>query len=184
MKTRKLLFLLSTVVMIISCGPSQDELLSQRMQGLQEMAELGTVEYTVKKIVRTDEKAWYTYGKRKIMFSCTAFIKAGINMKDFSADAVSLNKETKTISVILPKAKILSFNMPPEEIKEEFSVVTGLRDRFTPEEKQQLLVLGENDIKADIPNMGIIEDAQENAKLFFKALFSQLGYENINIKFE
>ena len=44
--------------------------------------------------------------------------------------------------------------------------------------------LEENDIKADIPNMGIIEDAQENAKLFFKALFSQLGYENINIKFE
>ena len=105
-------------------------------------------------------------------------------MKEFSADAVSVNKETKSISVTLPKAKILSFNMPPEEIKEEFSMVTGLRDKFSPEEKQQLLVLGENDIKADIPNMGIIEDAQANAKLFFTALFSQLGYERINIKFE
>lgn len=181
---KHLLTLLALSLLAVACGPSQDELLSQRMQGLQEMAELGTVEYTVKKIVKTDDNAWYTYGKRIIMFSCTAFIKAGIDMKEFSADAVSVNKETKSISVTLPKAKILSFNMPPEEIKEEFSMVTGLRDKFSPEEKQQLLVLGENDIKADIPNMGIIEDAQANAKLFFTALFSQLGYERINIKFE
>ena len=181
---KHLLTLLALSLLAVACGPSQDELLSQRMQGLQEMAELGTVEYTVKKIVKTDDNAWYTYGKRKIMFSCTAFIKAGIDMKEFSADAVSVNKETKSTSVTLPKAKILSFNMPPEEIKEEFSMVTGLRDKFSPEEKQQLLVLGENDIKADIPNMGIIEDAQANAKLFFTALFSQLGYERINIKFE
>lgn len=181
---KHLLTLLALSLLAVACGPSQGELLSQRMQGLQEMAELGTVEYTVKKIVKTDDNAWYTYGKRKIMFSCTAFIKAGIDMKEFSADAVSVNKEAKSISVTLPKAKILSFNMPPEEIKEEFSMVTGFRDKFSPEEKQKLLVLGENDIKADIPNMGIIEDAQANAKLFFTALFSQLGYERINIKFE
>ena len=183
MKT-KLLFLLPLVALFISCGPSQEELLSARIQSLREMAELGTVEYTVKKIVKTDEKAWYTYGNRKILFTYTAFIKAGIDMKDFSADAVDAKPKEKTISVTLPKAKILSFNMPPEEIKQEFAIISGMRDKFTPEEKQLLLVLGENDIKADIPNMGIIEDAQENARLFFTALFSQIGYEKINIKFE
>ena len=170
--------------MFVSCGPSQDELMSKKMQGLSEMAELGTVEYTVKKIVSSDPDAWYKYGKRKILFSCTAYIKAGIDMKDFQADAVSINKEEKSISVTLPKAKILSFNMPPEEIKEEFTMVTGLRDKFTPEEKQHLLVLGEKDIKEDIPNMGILDDAEANAKIFFSALFSQLGYEIINIKFQ
>lgn len=178
------LYFLALLCLVISCGPSQDEMLSQRMQGLQEMAELGTVEYTVKKIVKTDDGAWFTVGTRKILFTCTAFIKAGINMKDFSVENVTVDKENKSIAVVLPKATILSFNMPPEEIKQEFAVITGFRANFTPEEKQQLLVLGENDIRSDIPNMGIIEDAEANAKLFFTALFSQLGYEKINIKFE
>lgn len=181
---KKLLTIFLTVALFVSCGLSQDELLSQKMQGLSEMAELGTVEYTVKKIVIADDEAWYKYGNRKILFTCTAFIKAGIDMKEFSADNVVVNKEGKSISVVLPKAKILSFNMPPEEIKEEFSMVTGLRDKFSVEDKQHLLVLGEKDITEDIPNMGIIEDAQANAKVFFTALFSQLGYEKINIKFE
>lgn len=169
---------------LISCGPSREEQLSRKMQGISEMAELGTVEYTVKKIVSSDSEAWYKYGKRKILFSCTAFIKAGIDLKEFSPDAVSINEEANSISIVLPKAKILSFNMPPEEIREEFSVVTGLRNKFSPEEKQALLTLGENDINEDIPNMGILEDAEANAKVFFSALFSQLGYEKINVKFE
>lgn len=181
---RKFLFFVLFVTLFVSCGPSQDELLSQKMQGLSEMAELGTVQYTVKKIVSADDDSWYKYGKRKILFSCTAYIKAGIDLKDFSTDAVTVDKEEKSISVVLPKAKILSFNMPPEEIKEEFSMVTGLRDKFSPEEKQYLLVLGENDINQDIPNMGILDDAEENAKLFFSALFSQLGYQKINVKFD
>lgn len=183
---KRVLFIVMTAALLVSCGPSQDELLSKKMNGLSEMAELGTVEYTVKKIVKADNAtpAWYKIGKRKILFTCTAFIKAGIDMKDFSADDVSVNKETNSISVVLPKAKILSFNMPPEEIKEEFTLVTGFRDKFTPEEKQCLLVLGEKDIRDDIPNMGILEDAEANAKLFFTALFSQLGYEKINIKFK
>ena len=105
-------------------------------------------------------------------------------MKNFSVDKVSINKEKNSISIVLPKATILSFNMPPEEIKQVYTRVTGLRDDFTPEEKQELLVLGEKDIIEDIPNMGILADAEANAKLFFNALFSQLGYETITINFE
>ena len=176
--------ILALIWLVISCGPSQEELLNQKIQGMTEMAELSTVEYTVKKIVKTDDAVWWKYGNRKIIFSCAAYIKAGIDMKDFSAEKVKVNKEEKSITVVLPKAEILSFNMPPEAIQQEFSMVTGLRDSFTPEEKQQLLVLGEEDILQDMPNMGIIEDAEKNAKLFFVAMFSQLGYDTVNIKFE
>ena len=177
------LSLLALSMLVMSCGPSQ-ELTRKRIQGLTEMAELGTVEYTVKKIVKTDDAVWWKYGKRKIIFTCSAFIKAGIDMKKFSADKVEIDKKEKSISVVLPKAQILSFNMPPEEIRQEFTLVTGLRDEFTPEEKQQLLVLGEKDIQEDIPNMGILQDAEANAKLFFVALFNQIGYEKVNVKFE
>ena len=148
------------------------------------MAELGTVEYTVKKIVKTDDAVWWKYGKRKIIFSCTASIKAGINMKGFSESNVKADLKNKSISVVLPKPSILSFNMPPEGIRQEFSMITGLRDEFTPEQKQQLLAMGEADIRHDIPRMGIIEDAEANARAFFTAMFSQIGYDNIDINFE
>lgn len=181
---KKIILLMAASLLIFSCGPSQEELLQKRVQGLAQMAELGTVEYTVKKIVKTEDSVWYKYGQRKILFTCTAFLKAGIDMKNFSADKVSVNKEKNSISIVLPKATILSFNMPPEEIKQVYTRVTGLRDDFTPEEKQELLVLGEKDIIEDIPNMGILADAEANAKLFFNALFSQLGYKTITINFE
>ncbi len=183
MKT-KIVLMMALLTLLVSCGPSQDELTRKRIQGLSEMAELGTVEYTVKKIVKTDDAVWFKLGKRKIIFSCAAYIKGGIDMKKFDADKVEIDQEAKSISVVLPKAQILSFNMPPEEIKEEFVKVTGFRDSFTPEEKQQLLVLGEKDIREDLPNMGIEEDAEANAKMFFTALFSQIGYEKVNVKFE
>ncbi|MCR5326545.1 MAG: DUF4230 domain-containing protein [Bacteroidales bacterium] len=183
---KKLLFLLPLLVLIISCGPSKDELLRQRIQGIQKIAELGTVEYTVKKIVKNENtKAWYKYGERKILFSTTSYIKAGIDLKEFSDDDLERNNEGEIISVTLPKAKVLSFNMPPECIKEAFTKVTGLRDKITPEEKQELLALAEENILKDSTfTTGILEDAQKNAKLFFTALFTQFGYENIDIKFE
>ena len=157
------LSLLAISMLVVSCGPSQEELTRRRIQGLQEMAELGTVEYTVKKVVKPSKTStWYKYGER----------------------SVKINKEENSISVTLPKARVLSFNMPPEDIKEEFTKVTGLRDKFTPEDKQELLTLAEKDILEDIPNMGILDDAQKNAKLFFTALFAQFGYDKIDIKFE
>lgn len=181
---RLLLSLLAVCSLVVSCNPSQEKLTRKSIQSLSEMAELGTVEYTVKKIVKTDDAVWWKYGKRKIIFSCTAFIKAGIDMKDFPAGNIKPNPGGKSVSITLPKARILSFNMPPEEIRQEFSMITGLRDEFTPEQKQQLLAMGEQDIRSDIPNMGILEDAEANARTFFTAMFSRLGYETIDIKFE
>lgn len=183
MKT-KLLFLLPLVAMI-SCGPSQEDLTNQRIQGLTKMAELGTVEYTVKKIIKTDDAVWWKWGKRKIVFTCKAFIKAGIDLNGFSAADVDYKSVKNQITIKLPKAKILSFNMPAEEINLEFSKITGFRDKFSPEQKQQLLVLGENDIRGDKSiEEGILADAEANARLFFSAMFSQLGYETVIVNFE
>ncbi|MBO4742001.1 MAG: DUF4230 domain-containing protein [Bacteroidales bacterium] len=182
-RNRFLLFL-TLSLFVVSCRPSQDKLTQMRIRDLSEMAELGTVEYTVKKIVKADDFVWWKYGKRKIIFTCKAFIKAGIDMKEFSPGNVKADPESKTVSIVLPKARILSFNMPPEDIFQDFSLITGLRAAFSPEEKQELLVLGEKDIRSDIPNMGILEDAEANARLFFTAMFSQIGYETVDVTFE
>lgn len=152
--------------------------------GLESMAELGTVEYTVTKIIKANDVLWYKHGYRKILFSSVAYIKAGIDMQEFSMNNVTFNKEEKSVSVILPKAKLLSFNMPPEKIHVVFEEITGARDDFSVEETNDLKIQAENAIREDIPNLGILQDAENNAKGFFKVLLTQLGFEIITIKFE
>ena len=146
-------------------------------------AELGTVEYTVKKIVKTNDQQWYSIGNRKILFQTTAYLKAGVKLESFSADKVSVDKE-KNVTVTLPHAQLLSFNMPIEEITTVFEDYGFFRSKFSAQEQNMILELGEKDIREDVPNTGIIEDAEKNATEIFTAMLQQLNYNNINIKFE
>lgn len=188
MKT-KLLFLLPLAAIVISCGPSQEDLLKKRVEGLSAMAELGTVEYTVKKIIRSDDPRItlgdkIKVGDRKILFSCTAHLKAGVDLKNITMDNVIIDNASNSITVTLPHAKLLSFNMPSEEIVEEFVSVTKFRDNFTPKEKIEFLQQGEADILQDVDNIGILADAEANASSFLKAMLASFGYSSINVIFE
>ena len=167
---------------MLSCRPAREEALMDRLQTLSSMAELGTVEYKVKKIIKADDAVWYKYGDRKILFSCPAYLKAGIDMREFSESDVTVDN-AGGITVTLPKAKLLTFNMPADEIRQELSIVNGLRFDFTPEEKQQLLAQGQQAIADEVAGMGILDDAEANARHLFTALLAQLGYENITINF-
>ena len=55
---------------------------------------------------------------------------------------------------------------------------------FSATERTDVLRQGEADIRADIPNLGILDDAETNATTYFTALFKQLGFKEINIKYE
>ena len=74
--------------------------------------------------------------------------------------------------------------MPAEEITTVFEDISFFRSRFSADEQNYILQLGEADIRADVPNLGILEDAENNAKEVFTAMLQQLNYNNINIKFE
>ena len=114
-----------------------------------ETAELATVEYKVRKIVKTNDEKWYSVGDRKILFSATAYLKAGVDLEGFTADKVSISGDD--ISVTLPHAKLLSFNMPIEETSTVFESYGFFRSRFSAEEQNHILELGERDIRRDIP---------------------------------
>lgn len=159
--------------------------MSKKMSEMSEMAELGTVEYTVKKVVKSaDDKKWYQIGNRKILFNCTAYLKAGIDLSKFDASSVVVNEEEKSVVVKLPKAELLSFNMPPDKCVVEFEDVTWLRSHFTQDEKNRLLQLGEQQIRDAVPSLGILKDAEKNATSFFKSMLKQVGFESVTVKFE
>lgn len=183
MKSLKILIGIVALLLLSSCDNSYEQTAKEKLGTLTEMAELGTVEYTITKIIKASDKAFYTIGDRKILFSCSATMKAGVDLDGFSAENISINSKNKEITILLSKPKVLAFNMPPEQAKLEYEKVGALRFEFTAEERNNLLRQGEEAIMADAENLGILADAERNARMFFEALLSQAGFEKINVVF-
>jgi len=95
-----------------------------------------------------------------------------------------VDESTRSISLVLPHATVLSINLPPEEIRLEYEDVTGFRQKFSDQERQALLKQGERDIVRDIPSLGILAEAEENALGFFRPMLEQMGFKNVQISFE
>ena len=177
-------FLLLSAGLVFGSCNSQEKKLDDALAKAVSCAELSTVEYTITKLIVADDDAIYKFGDRKIIFSCRTTMKAGVDLKDFKREDVVFLKDGKSVNVTLPQPKILAFNMSAEDIKLEYAKISGLRTNFNTEERNNLLKQGEKAIIEDAPNLGIYEDAKKNATDFFKTLFSQCGYENVNITFK
>ncbi len=145
------------------------------------IGELSTTEYTVGKIIKVEDKAeeWYKYGDRKILINCKAKIKAGVDLSKVKEGDIKISGTT--IEITLPPVEITSFSMDPSLIRTEMESVTGLRDRFTQQEKNSFLKQGEESIKKDMAETGIFKDATDNASAFITDFYEQLGFEKIII---
>lgn len=149
------------------------------------LTELGTVEYVVTKIVKANDNAtWYKFGDRKILFSCKAILKAGIDLSKLEDADIQANIEKKSISITLSRAELLSVNLKPENIKLIYEKTSITRSSFSNKERDAILAQGEADILKSVPDMGIFDDAESNAKLFLEAFFKQAGFTNVNIEFK
>ena len=117
------------------------------------------------------------------MFQCTAYLKAGVNLNKFDPSKVKVNEKEKSVVVVLPRAELLSFNMPPESARMVYEKVAITRFDFSAQERNLLLQQGEKEIRDNVPTMGILQDAEKNAAAFFRSLLSQMVFESITIKF-
>lgn len=178
--------LLLTIFMVPGCSERVPEDTTQReIEAISQMRELSLVEYRVRKIVKAnDEGEWYKIGDRKILLSCTAYLKAGIDLSGFSAENVDINRLDGSVTVTIPHAKLLSLDMPASEIREEYDHVTMLRHSFTAEERNALLRQGEKQIRSSVPSLGILEKAEENARRFFESVFTKMGFTSVEVVFE
>ena len=178
--------LLLTIFMVPGCSERVPEDTTQReIEAISQMRELSLVEYRVRKIVKAnDEGEWYKIGDRKILLSCTAYLKAGIDLSGFSAENVDINRLDGSVTVTVPHAKLLSLDMPASEIREEYDHVTMLRHFFSAEERNALLRQGEKQIRDSVPSLGILEKAEENGRRFFESVFTKMGFTSVEVVFE
>jgi hypothetical protein len=183
-RKNKILLILFVLFVLASCEQKTNKI-EEWTGKISTLPELGTVEYVVSKVVSAnDDATWYKLGDRKILFSCKAIIKAGIDLSKLTEDDIQANYKKKSITINLPKPELLSFNMQPEDIALVYSKIASIRSSFSHADRLNILTQGEKDIKEDIPNLGIIDDAEKNAKLFLEAFLKRAGYEKISIKFK
>jgi hypothetical protein len=161
-----------------------EEMVKREVQAISEMRQLGLVEYRVRKIVKADDEGeWYKIGDRKILLSCTAYLKAGLDLTSFDMDDVDVDRLAGRVTVTLPHAVLLSLDIPASEIRQEYDHVTMLRQSFSAEERNTLLRQGEKQIRDSVPSLGILEKAEENAGKFFESVFSKMGFTTVEVTF-
>ena len=155
--------------------------------GSQEVAEFGTVQYTVGKIVKTSDMPqtfWdkFKIGDRKALIRCTATLKAGI---DITSGNYKVEVDGKKVLLQLPHAKIFEpINMDFDNVHLEYSKVGLLRSSFSLAEYVAYLQEGEKQILADQNLISqIIKQAESNAEPMFRSMLKNLGFEAIKIEF-
>lgn len=146
------------------------------------MSDLATVEYTVTKIIKAnDNKTWFKIGDRKILMSCEAHIKAGVDMSGITENNFII--DGKDITLQLPAPKVVSLSIPAETIKVEFQDISLFRDAFKTAERDQLAAQAETQIRNSIDSLGILQQAKINTSLFVNNLLVRLGYQKITIRY-
>jgi len=155
--------------------PTQDTIISK----MNDMSNLGTIEYSLTKIVQVDDKQWYSIGPRKLLISCKAYVKAGIDFKNIRI--LEINDSLKSIKIEIPDAKILIVNIPPNEIEVINTHIGLLRANFTHIEMNDIQKQAEVDINNKIQDLNILYDAKKNGKLFLHNFLKSLGFQQIFI---
>ncbi|MBQ6652903.1 MAG: DUF4230 domain-containing protein [Prevotella sp.] len=158
---------------------------------IQRCSKLYAAEYHVRKIITHDDqlKLDGTFmqqdfsidlplGKRKVAIPLDATIKAYVDFGEFSKGNV-IRKGNK-IELILPDPQVTltSTRIRHDEVKRYVALT---RRNFSDEELTSYERQGRQAIIKDIPRMGIVETARENAARTLIPIITQMGFEEKDI---
>lgn len=153
-------------------------------QALAPLADLTTQEYVYRNADRKDSSETWIFGwerpfsSKSILISYDGVIKAGI---DFSEIDVSVNDVTKIVTVDLPESRVTDNSIPQESIT-VLEVKNGLFNEVTFDDYNEFIAEQKEVMEAKAIEQGLLEKADEEAKLLVKAFVSELpGMENYQL---
>ena len=163
------------------CSTPEKELNAGKViESLKSMSKLGSTEYTLTKVLPVDDNNnWYTIGDRKAVILCKAHVVAGIDASQIQFTEV--NTKEKSIKLTIPAVELITFDMPPEEVKLITSVVTGARSNFTSIEYNEFQKVAEKKIREQLKLLNINAESEKNAILFLDRVLRSAGFLSIVI---
>lgn len=120
--------------------------------------------------------------KRMVHLDVPAKLLVGIDLKQLAANDVSIDKENKQITVVLPHAGFLQEpNIEMDKVK-LFSESGMFRRDLSPEEQQELLVQARGKLMQEAAESGIVQTAEERAVRVLQQIYKPVGY-HVNVAF-
>ena len=96
---------------------------------------------------------------------------------------MAIDPDETMITLTLPAPTLLSLNIPIDEVEILYEK-TKYSNGFTLTDLNEILRQGEAQINSSVPDLGILEDAKQNARLFFEPLFKRLGFTSVQVEFK
>lgn len=198
MKYKSLLWVMMTLLCFGSCSRGRKaeersamDTIPMMVMQIQKCARLYTAEYQIHKIVTHEDqrhlKGSLFYqkidiplplGDRKVAIPMDATLKAYIDFSQFNESSVRRHGGKVEIVLPDPKVELTSSKINHADVKKQVAL---LRSDFTDAELSLYEKQGRAAIMNDIPRMGIIDMARQNAANTIIPLLADMGFQRENI---
>jgi hypothetical protein len=120
--------------------------------------------------------------KRFFHLDVPAKVLVGIDLKKLSPSDISIDKNNKQITVVLPRADFLQEpNIDIDKVK-VFSDEGIFREKMTPAEQQQFLTEAREKLRQEARESGILQTAEDRAVRVLQQIYKPVGYQ-VNVAF-
>jgi len=141
---------------------------------VQTLSDLVTVKYVMEKVVILEDAKWY--GESRVLLLAHGIVKAGIDLKRITADDVTISG--KSISIKLPPPQVTDAYLDDKQ-SQVIDHETGLLRVFDKDLEQTARENAVDDICRAARNAGILNDADQRARLELELFLREAGFEQV-----
>jgi hypothetical protein len=146
------------------------------IQRVQTLSQLVTVQYVLDKVVVFEDVKWF--GESRVLLVAHGAVKAGVDLQRLKPD--DLQVSGKKISIRLPAAQITDAYLDDKQTR-VIERTTGLLRVFDKDLEQTARQNAVDDLRRAARTAGILKDADERAQMQLGNLFTQMGFEEVEI---
>ncbi len=155
-------------------GGSHEENTATVVEQIQTLSDLVTVKYVVEKVEILDDAKWY--GENRVLLLAHGIVKAGIDLQRLKPGDVTVSG--KKIVIRLPPPQITDAYLDDSQTR-VIDYTTGLLRQFDKNLEDTARANAVSDIQRAARNNGILNDADERAKLELALFLHQAGFEQV-----
>ncbi len=154
------------------------------VEQVQTLSDLVTVKYVMQRVEIVDSPPESTLGKfvqgdNKVLLLALGVVKAGIELKKITPDDVTISG--KTITIKLPPPRITDAYLDDSQT-EVIERTTGFLRSLDKDLEQTTRQHAVDDIRRAAQKNGILNDANDRARLELRSFFLQAGFERVEFQ--
>src|SRR5882724_8124465 len=146
------------------------------LRQVQSLSQLVTVKYVMEKVIVLEDVKWY--GENRVLMVALGIVKAGVDVGKLKTEDIRVSG--KKITFRLPPVQITDTYLDDKRT-ENIERTTGALRLFDKDLEQTARKNAVADIQIAARGAGIMKDAQDRAEIQAKALFQQMGFEEVEI---